>query len=153
MRAGTENVVAAVGLAMAFERAETHREERQRTIARLRDRLRQGLISRIPRIFVNGGETGVAGILNVSFEGVDGEAMVIALDQEGICVATGSACASLATEPSHVLAALGMSPKRIRGALRFSLSHENTSEEIDTLIGSLERLANRLRALSPVWKD
>lgn len=136
-RAGTENVAGAVGLATAMKLATPGRMET------LRDRLREGL-----------GGVPVAGaaphILNVAFEGVDGEALILALDAAGICVSSGSACASGSTKPSHVLTAMGFPADLVKSSVRFSLSELTTEEEIDRALAVVPGVVGRLRRISPV---
>lgn len=141
-RAGTENVAAAVGFAVALE-------EPPKDLARLTKRIEDGLRA-VPRWSVNG-ENRAPGVLNVSFEGIDGEALVIALDTKGVCVSTGSACASLALEPSHVLRAMGLSADRVRGAVRFSPAADTTDAEIDYALEQTADAVRRLREISPRW--
>jgi cysteine desulfurase len=136
-RAGTENVAGAVGLATAVKLAAPGRMEA------LRDRLRAGL-----------GGAAIAGraphILNVSFEGVDGEAMILALDAAGVCISSGSACASGSTKPSHVLTAMGLPSDLIKSSVRFSLSSLTTDEDIDAALRIVPTVVGRLRKISPV---
>jgi cysteine desulfurase len=149
-RAGTENVPAIVGLGRAAEMAHSGMQEQAARIAALRDRLEREAIARLPGVTVNGSaEHRLPNISNLSFPGVDGESLLIALDLKGIAVSTGSACASGSLEPSHVLQALGLARERVRGSLRFSLSRYNTAEDIDYAVDSLEEVVSRLRAMSP----
>ena len=140
-RAGTENVPGIVGLAEAMERAFASLAEDVARQAALRDRLEAGLGGTR-----NGPSAGRAPhIVNVSFEGVDGEAAVLALDAEGVCVSSGSACASGGTEPSHVLLAMGLPRSRAKAGLRFSLSPLTTESEIDGAVQAARRVVERLR--------
>ncbi|HEY7915186.1 MAG TPA: cysteine desulfurase NifS [Blastocatellia bacterium] len=149
-RAGTENVPAIAGLGRAAEMARNGLQEQILRIAHLRDRLERGVIERLPGVIINGSiEHRLPNISNLSFSGVDGESLLIALDLKGIAVSTGSACASGSLEPSHVLQALGLARERVRGSLRFSLSRYNTTEEIDYTLDALEEIVTRLRAMSP----
>jgi cysteine desulfurase len=149
-RAGTENVPAIVGLGRAAEMAQNGLLEQISRIGRLRDRLERGIVERLPGVIVNGSiEHRLPNISNLSFSGVDGESLLIALDLKGIAVSTGSACASGSLEPSHVLKALGLTREQVRGSLRFSLSRYNTPEEIDYALGAIEEIISRLRAMSP----
>jgi cysteine desulfurase len=138
-RAGTENVAGAVGLAAAIKLAAPGR------MGALRDRLREGI-----------GGAAIAGaaphILNVSFEGVDGEAVILALDAAGVCVSSGSACASGSTKPSHVLTAMGLPSDVVKSSVRFSLSELTTDEEIDGAVAAVVRVVDRLRRISPVTR-
>lgn len=150
-RAGTENVPWIAGLACALEGAVRRRPEDTARMESLRERLHRGL-ERIPDVYENGHPTERApGILNVSFEGVDGEAVVLALDAEGICVSTGSACASLGSEPSHVLRAMGLSPDRIRASVRFSVASDTIDEEIELAERIVPGVIERLRRISPAY--
>ena len=108
------------------------------------------LKERLPGIKINGSvERRLPNISNLSFPGVDGESLLIALDLKGIAVSTGSACASGSLEPSHVLKALGLAREQVRGSLRFSLSRYSTTDEIDYALDALEEIVSRLRAMSP----
>jgi cysteine desulfurase len=147
-RAGTENVPAIAGLGVAARLAGERLPEMQTRIARLRDRLEQEAMARIPGVRVNGRAARLPNIANLSFDGLEGEAAVIALDLEGIALSTGSACSSGALDPSHVLIAMGLRPEIVQSSLRFSLCHYNTDEEIDRTLQKLEAIAQRLRKLS-----
>lgn len=121
-------------------------------IASLRDRLEAGIRSTVPDVVVNGGVAArVPNTTNISFEGIDGEAMVIALDLRGFAVSTGAACSSGAVEPSHVLTAMGLSRNEARSSIRFSLGRVNTVEQVDALIGAVVEAAAHLRKLSPTY--
>jgi cysteine desulfurase len=149
-RAGTENVPAIVGFGRASALARIQLEERQSRMSELRDYLEDQIRSRIRNVRVNGDTTRrLPNISNLSFEGVDGESLLIALDLKGIAVSTGSACASGSLEPSHVLRALGLAREQVRGSLRFSLSAYTTREEIDYAITALEEAVGRLRQMLP----
>jgi cysteine desulfurase len=149
-RAGTENVPAIVGLGRAAELARVHLEERAARMHELRDHLEQKLRERAQHLRINGDAVRrIPNISNLSFQGVDGESLLIALDLKGIAVSTGSACASGSVEPSHVLTALGLAREEVRGSLRFSLSAYTTREEIDYVITALEETVKRLREMLP----
>ncbi|HVG22348.1 MAG TPA: cysteine desulfurase NifS [Blastocatellia bacterium] len=149
-RAGTENVPAIVGLGRAAELARVQLEQRASRMRELRDHLERQLKGRIPDLRVNGDPIRrVPNISNVSFQGVDGESLLIALDLKGVAVSTGSACASGSLEPSHVLKALGLAREEVRGSLRFSLSAYTTRDEIDYVIAALEETVGRLRRMLP----
>ncbi len=140
-RAGTENVAGIAAFAKAFELAQPSDR-----IEGLRDRLESGLLSKIPGSRVNGDVRCRAPHLsNLQFDGIDGEALVMALDARGIWVSTGSACAALGTEPSHVLAAMGLSPAAVRGSIRFSLAHDTTESEIDEALSVIPGVVSTLR--------
>jgi cysteine desulfurase len=118
-------------------------------IARLRDRLEQGITDRVPDVIVNGaGAPRVPNTTNICFEGIEGEAVVIALDLHGFCVSSGSACSSGAVEPSHVLTAIGLSRAQAKSSVRFSLGRSNTVEQVDALIDAVIAVTARLRRLS-----
>jgi cysteine desulfurase len=148
VRPGTENLPGIVGFAAAVERAHRDLPGRIEALRALRDRLERGLAGRAGGVRVHGaGADRSPAILNASFEGVDGESLLIALDRMGVCVSTGSACASGSAEPSRVLAAMGIPRETAKGAVRFSLSDETTAEEIDAAIGCVERAVTRLRTI------
>jgi cysteine desulfurase len=119
----------------------------------MRDRLEQTILSQVESTSVNGqGAPRVPNTSSIYFECIEGEALVIALDLKGVAVSTGAACSSGAIEPSHVLTAMGMSPERARGSLRFSLGKQNTPEDVDFALSLLKDSVGRLRELSPVYK-
>src|SRR5262249_8331530 len=149
-RAGTENVPGIVGFGKAAELARAQLNERVRRMRELRDHLERTVKALIPDVRVNGEpERRVPNISNLSFDGVDGESLLIALDLKGIAVSTGSACASGSLEPSHVLQALGLSREEVRGSLRFSLSAYTTRDEIDYAVSVLDETVARLREMVP----
>ncbi len=147
-RPGTENVPGAVGFGAAAERCGSGAS----TIAALRDRLEAGILDRVPHTAVQGRDAPrVANTANIRFDGVEGEAMVIALDLRGFSVSSGAACSSGAVEPSHVLTAIGLSKEQARSCLRFSMGEANTVDEVDALISAVAACAERLRKLSPTY--
>jgi cysteine desulfurase len=147
-RPGTENVVGAAAFAEVAKRL----DGMMAGVSELRDRLEQGILDRVPRSFVNAaGGPRVANTTNIRFDGIEGEAMVIALDLKGFAVSSGAACSSGAVEPSHVLTALGLSKEQAKSSLRFSLGPSNTCAEVDALIEAVAAAAERLRKLSPVY--
>ncbi|MDP9049298.1 MAG: cysteine desulfurase [Acidobacteriota bacterium] len=150
-RPGTENVAGIVGLGKAAEVAQAWLAgSGADQLASLRDRLEQGILSAVPDSGVNGAPLQrVANTSNFYFDEVEAEALVIALDLKGLAVSGGSACQSGATEPSHVLTAMGLSDARARGSLRFSLSRLNTSDEVDAALTLIPAAVARLRVLSP----
>ena len=149
-RAGTENVPGIVGLGRAAELARTELDSRMHHMRVLRDHLEQRLISGFPGVRVNGDpRERVPNISNLSFDRVDGESLLIALDLRGIAVSTGSACASGSLEPSHVLQALGLTNDEVRGSLRFSLGAYTTREEIEYVLATLSKTLTRLREMNP----
>lgn len=147
-RAGTENVPAITGLGVAARLAAAKLAREAARLRALRDRLESSLLDRVPDTAVNGTGERVPNTTNISFHGVEAEALLIALDLEGIAVSTGSACSSGTLEPSHVLRAMGLTPRRAQSSIRFSLGLGNTDEEVDRLVGVLPPLVARLRALS-----
>jgi cysteine desulfurase len=151
-RAGTENLPGIVGLGKAAELARTALiDGTMDKIAALRDRLEQGILSAVEETGVNGGDFArVANTTNIYFDNLEGEALVIALDLKGLSTSGGSACASGATEPSHVLTAMGLSTPRARASLRFSLTKQTTEDDIDFALGIIPTAATRLRELAPV---
>lgn len=147
-RAGTENVPGIVGLAAAAKRAMELMEEKAAKERKLRDYLISRIEAQIPGAVLNGHRTKrLSNNVNISIEGMEGESMLIMLDMAGICVSSGSACTSGSVDPSHVLLALGASRERARGALRMTLSEENTKEEMDTVTEELKRIVERIRGL------
>ena len=147
-RAGTENVPAIEGLGVAARIARQELADAGPRMATLRDRIDTELLARIPGAAVNAGDgPRVPNTTNVSFEGVEGESLVIGLDLDGIAVSTGSACSSGTLEPSHVLRAIGLPPRRVQSAIRFSLGPSTTTEEIDRTIDAVARVVGRLRAV------
>ena len=153
-RAGTENVAGIVGLGKAAEVAGVWLASDGPTqLAALRDRLEQGILAQVEESGINGaGAPRVLNTTNVYFDHVEAEALVIALDLKGLSVSGGSACQSGATEPSHVLTAMGLSPARARASIRFSLSKLTTEEEVDFALELIPAAVSRLRELSPTFK-
>ena len=148
-RAGTENVPGIVGLGEAARLATVTLETNGAHVAQLRDRLEAGILETVPGTVVNGERAHrIPNTANVSFDRVEAESLLIALDLEGIAVSTGSACSSGTLEPSHVLRAMGFSPHRTQNSIRFSLGTENTADEIDRIVGALPRVVEKLRRLS-----
>jgi cysteine desulfurase len=153
-RAGTENVpgIVALGRAAELAREAVSRGDLEQ-MSRMRDRLEQSILSEIESTGVNGrGVPRVPNTSSIHFDYIEGEALVIALDLKGLAVSTGAACSSGAIEPSHVLTAMGMSPERARGSIRFSLGKQNTDEDIEFVLQLLSPTAARLRELSPLYK-
>jgi cysteine desulfurase len=146
-RAGTENVPAIEGLRVAADLAAAGLAAESLRVAALRDRLESEILGRVPGTSVNGSRMDrVPNTTNISFDGVEGESLVIGLDLEGVAVSTGSACSSGTLEPSHVLRAIGLPPSRVQGAVRFSLGHATTGAEIDYVLDVLPRVVSRLRS-------
>jgi cysteine desulfurase len=154
-RAGTENVAGIVGLGKAAEISQQWLQTEGPTkLATLRDRLEQGILSQIDEAGVNGGGAPrVANTTSIYFDHVEAEALVIALDLKGLSVSGGSACQSGATEPSHVLTSMGLSPARARASIRFSLSKLTTEEEVDQALALIPAAIAHLRALSPTYNN
>ena len=147
-RAGTENTPGIVGLGIAATIAAQKLESEGPRLAALRDRLETGILERVPRTAVNGArESRVPNTANISFDGVEAESLLIALDLEGVAVSTGSACSSGTLEPSHVLRAMGLPAHRAQNSIRFSLGSGNTQEQIDAVIEVLPGLVEKLRSL------
>ncbi len=154
-RGGTENTAAIIGLGQAAELARRHLEaEGTRGVSALRDRLEQGLLARVPHTRVNGDpEHRLPNTTSVAFEFVEGEAILLMLNEHGICASSGSACTSGSLEPSHVLRAMGIPFTAAHGSIRFSLSRYTTQKEIDVVLDKLPPVIARLRELSPFWKS
>jgi cysteine desulfurase len=149
LRPGTENVPGAVALGRAALDAMTANQD---GIGQFRDRLERGILDAVPDCTVNGDRRSrLPNTTNISFDGFDGEAMVISLDLKGFAVSSGSACSSGAVEPSHVLSALGLSKDQAKSSIRFSLGQGNTSEQVDSLVGAVAESAAQLRKLSPAY--
>ncbi len=147
-RAGSENVPAIVGLGVAADLAKQEQSTYAQHLDSLTQQLREGLDTYIDRLHYNGHPDHCApGTLNVSFENVEGESLILRLDMEGICVSTGSACTSGSMEPSHVLAALGLPPRLAQGTVRFSLGRNTTEAEIDAVITKLPKVIQQMRTL------
>jgi len=151
-RAGTENAPYIVGIGKACELAQFHMEEERIRIRHLRDRLEAELMNLIPKARVNGDrENRLPNTLNISFESVEGESILLLMSKEGIGASSGSACTSGSLEPSHVLRAMGVPFNAIHGSVRFSLSRYNTEEDISYIIEKLPPIIGRLRGMSPFW--
>jgi len=143
-RPGTENVAGAMALARALSD-----QWDWNSLKGLRDRLESGILARIPGARVNGSASGrLPNTTNIRFDGIEGEAMVIALDLRGFAVSSGSACSSGAIEPSHVLLAMGLSPEEARSSVRFSLGPGNTAEQVDALVEAVTASVAHLRRIS-----
>jgi cysteine desulfurase len=148
-RAGTENVPALAGLGVAATLAASKMPGEARRVAALRDRLETGILHAVPGTAVNGArDARVPNTTNISFDHVEAESLLIALDLEGVAVSTGSACSSGTLEPSHVLRAMGLPPHRTQNSLRFSLGMFSNQEEVDRVIEILPRLVEKLRGLT-----
>ena len=151
-RPGTENLPAIMGMAAALKEECTLMEQNEAKVIAMRDRLIQGL-SQIPYSILNGSrEKRLPGNVNFCFEGVSGESLLLLLDSRGICASSGSACASGALEPSHVLLSLGLAPEIAQGSLRISLDISNTEEEIDYMLEVIPQVVEQLRGMSDDWQ-
>jgi cysteine desulfurase len=150
-RPGTHNVPGVVAMGAAAEWLRENAVTETGRLRLLRDRLENGILDRVSCTGVNGGRaTRVANTTNIYFDGINAEAILIALDLRGFAVSTGSACSSGAVEPSHVLTAIGLSKDRARASVRFSLGRSNTAEQVDALIDAVADAAAHLRKLSPI---
>ncbi len=151
-RAGTENVAGAAALGRAVEWMMEHGAEESARVAVLRDRLEAKVLASVAGAHVNGaGAARIANTTSMRFDGIDSDAMLIALDLKGFAVSSGSACSSGATEPSHVLLAMGLTREQARSSIRFSLGRSNTVEQVDALVEALVECVAHLRRLSPVF--
>ncbi len=151
-RAGTLNTLGIIGLGKAVELASREMDEREERVRGLRDSLRDGIKNSIPDIHINGHpEDNLAGTLNVSFRGAEGEAILLYLDLEGIAVSTGSACASGSLDPSHVLLATGIDAELAHGSIRFSLGAFNTEADVEYVLGKLPGIIARIRSMSTIY--
>ena len=151
-RPGTENLPAIMGMAAALKEECTLMEQNEARVTAMRDRLIQGL-SQIPYSILNGSrEKRLPGNVNFCFEGVSGESLLLLLDSRGICASSGSACASGALDPSHVLLSLGLAPEIAQGSLRISLDISNTEEEIDYMLEVIPQVVEQLRGMSDDWQ-
>ena len=152
-RAGTENVPGIAGLGKAIEIVKTSIDKESIYLTDLRNRLCSGISEKIDCVYLNG-HSGkrLPNTLNMSFEFVEGESIILNLDMKGVAVASGSACTSGSLEPSHVLKAMGVAPAVAQGSIRFSLGKDNTEEDIDYVLEVLPEIISRLRAMSPLYK-
>ena len=152
-RAGTENVAGIVALAAALKESCEHMEENTAKILPMRDKLFAEL-SKIPHSKINGSlEHHVPGTVNMCFEGIEGESLLLLLDREGICASSGSACTSGSLDPSHVLLSIGLPHEVAHGSLRLSIGEYNSMDEIDHIIEVVPRVVAYLRSISPVWDE
>jgi cysteine desulfurase len=148
-RAGTENVPALVAMGVAAEHARAALATEAEQVARLRDRLEAGILAAVPGTAVNGAvDRRVPNTTNISFDRIEAESLLIALDLEGVAVSTGSACSSGTLEPSHVLRAMGLPTHRAQNSIRFSLGHDNTEAEVDRVLAMLPAIVEKLRGLT-----
>lgn len=153
-RAGTENAPGIVGFGKAAELAMSHLHDEQTRVSALRDRLEKGIIQRVGNSIVTGDtDNRLPNTANIAFEYIEGEAILLLLNKEGIAASSGSACTSGSLEPSHVLRAMNVPYTAAHGAIRFSFSRENTDEDVDRVIEAVPPIIEKLRTLSPFWKD
>lgn len=151
-RAGTENLPGIVAMAAALQEACEHMEENAKKVTALRNRLIEGL-SKLPLTIVNGNlEHRLPGNVNVCFQGIEGESLLLLLDAKGIEASSGSACTSGSLDPSHVLLALGLPHEVAHGSLRLSLNQDNTEEDVDYMLKEIPQVVSYLRSISPVWE-
>ena len=153
-RSGTENVPYIIGLGKACDLATEFIKEEQMCVKELRDKLEKGIKDKISNVKINGeNATRLPNTSNISFEYIEGEAILLLLDMAGIASSSGSACTTGSAEPSHVLQAMGIPPSQSRGAIRFSFSRYNTNDDIDYILEKLPPIIKRLQDLSPVFED
>ena len=153
-RAGTENCTSIIALGKAAELAMEHMEYENTFVAALRDRLEQGIMSQVSNAFVTGDpENRLPNTCNIAFEYIEGEAILMLLNKQGIAASSGSACTSGSLEPSHVMRAMDLPYTAAHGSIRFSLSRYNTMEEIERVIAAVPPIVAQLRKLSPYWSD
>jgi cysteine desulfurase len=152
-RGGTENVASIIGLGKACELAAAHLSDNNNQVKQLRDKLENEILKRVSNTIINGDRNNrLPNTTSIAFEYVEGESILLMMDEFGICASSGSACTSGSLEPSHVLRAMGVPFTAAHGSIRFSLSKYNTEEEIDFIIEKLPPIIERLRELSPFWK-
>jgi cysteine desulfurase len=153
-RAGTENSASIVGLGVAAEQAMQHMAHEATEVKRLRDRLEAGILAQVPRAFATGDTANrLPNTASIAFEFVEGEAILLLLNKEGIAASSGSACTSGSLEPSHVMRAMGIPYTAAHGTVRFSLSRYNTEAEIDRVIAAVPPIIAQLRRISPYWGE
>ena len=153
-RAGTENTAGIVGLAEAMRLSCSGMAAAAPRIAAMRDRLISGLLSSVPRCRLNGdAQRRLPGNVNISFEGIEGESLLLLLDMQGICASSGSACTSGSLDPSHVLLAIGLPHEIAHGSLRLTLSEETEEADVDAMLEIIPSVVERLRSMSPLWED
>ena len=152
-RAGTENVIGIAALGKAIELAVSEMEDTTERLKYLRDKIINGVLKNIEYSRLNGHpEERLPGNVNISFEFIEGESMLLMLDAKGICASSGSACTSGSLDPSHVLLAIGLPHEKAHGSLRISLGYQNTEEEVDKLLEVLPPIVQRLREMSPLYE-
>jgi len=152
-RAGTENVAGIVGMSVALKEACANIDERTKRLTKMRDRLIDGAL-KMERSRLNGDRVKrLPGNVNMCFEGIEGESLLLMLDLKGVCASSGSACTSGSLDPSHVLLAIGLPHEIAHGSLRLSFSEQNTEEDIDYILDVLPKIVERLRSMSPLWEE
>ncbi|MGG7177724.1 cysteine desulfurase NifS [Clostridium paraputrificum] len=153
-RGGTENIAAIVGLGKAMELAHNNLDEHAKKMTVLRDRLIEGLLA-VPYTKLNGpkGDKRLPGNVNIGFEFIEGESILLSLDFEGVCASSGSACTSGSLDPSHVLLAIGLPHEKAHGSLRLTLGDGSTEEDVEYVIKTVPPIIERLRNMSPLWED
>ena len=152
IRPGTENVAGIIGFAKAVEIGAAEINKTASHVRKLRDELEKRIKETIPTIRINGSvNSRLPGTTNISFECIEGEALLINLDMQGIAISTGSACSSGSLDPSHVLMAMGIPHEIIHGSLRFSFGYENTMDDVDYVMKHLPKIVKTIRAMSPIW--
>jgi cysteine desulfurase len=151
-RGGTENTAGIIGLGKACELAAKNMDRENTHVKRLRDKLEKELLNKISHSRVNGDiQSRLPNTTNISFESVEGEAILLMMNELGVCASSGSACTSGSLQPSHVLRAMGVPFTMAHGSIRFSLSVYNTEEEVDYVIDKMPAIIERLRGMSPFW--
>ncbi|MBN2381273.1 cysteine desulfurase [bacterium] len=149
LRAGTENVAGIIGMTEALSLACEHQESEAKRLGGLRDRLEHLVLDAVPEVKINGADaTRVPNTSNMTFAAIEGESIVLGMDLRGICLATGSACSTGMPEPSHVLRAMGLTARAAQSSVRFSLGRSTREADIDTIVGELQAVVSRLRAIS-----
>ncbi len=152
-RGGTENVTGIVALGQAITDVTAQVDEKVARLSKMRDRLIDTVLATIPKVRLNGGrEPRLCMNANLSFEGIEGEGLLLKLDMAGICASSGSACTSGSLDPSHVLIAIGLPHEIAHGSLRITFSEENTEEDVDYILEKLPKIVEELRQMSPVWE-
>lgn len=154
LRAGTENVQGIVGMGKAAELSSLEMVEEEKKLRPLRDRLQAEIVKRIPEVLINGDtDKRLYNTLNISVKYIEGESMLAMLDQQGLALSSGSACSSKSLDPSHVLLAIGLKHEDAHGSLRISLGRYNTQDDVEKLLETLPPIVERLRKMSPFWKN
>ncbi len=150
-RPGTENIPGIIGMAKAVELRRTQMDEINENVRKLRDMLYDKVMEKLPRVYLNGHpEKRLTSHLNLSFQGIEGEALLLSLDLKGIAASSGSACTSGSIDPSHVLSAMGVKPELAQSSIRFTLGKDNTEEDVEYTLKVLPEIVERLRSMSPI---